>query len=415
MERVTSLLGAVITESWAVMLDLSPSLLLGLLIAGLLHVFLPRGLIRQRLSGSGTRNVFEAVLIGVPMPLCSCGVVPTAMGLKHQGASSGAATGFLISTPQTGVDSVLVSASFLGWPFALFKVVAAFVTGMIGGILVNVTEPRSRPDAAEQLPAAKPPIENRFKEIFRYSIFEILGSIDIWIVIGVLVSVAITLALPAGYLAEVGWIQGIGGMGLVLAIALPLYVCTTGSVPIAASLIAAGMPVGSALVFLMAGPATNAATMGAVLRTFGWRVLGIYLGTTAALSIVFGLLFDFVLSGSGAAGPVTHEHGVDWLAVGSAVALLALLGFLLGRRIVGRIKRWGNGGELDPLENAMKVNGMTCAHCEANVKQALEAVPGVDEALPDREAGVVVIKGEAVDRSALVEAVEKAGFQVAES
>ena len=122
---------------WTILLDLSPALLAGLLLAGVLRVYFPDGLVRAHLSQATLGSAIRAALIGVPMPLCSCGVVPTAIGLRNQGASRGATTSFLISTPQTGVDSVLVSAAFLGWPFALFKVVAAFATGVAGGWLVN--------------------------------------------------------------------------------------------------------------------------------------------------------------------------------------------------------------------------------------------------------------------------------------
>ncbi len=122
---------------WQVFLDLSPSLLLGLLLAGMLHVYLPKGLIHRGMSRPNLTSALRASLVGVPMPLCSCGVVPAALALKNEGASKGATTSFLISTPQTGVDSLLVSASFLGWPFALFKLAAAFLTGLIGGSLVN--------------------------------------------------------------------------------------------------------------------------------------------------------------------------------------------------------------------------------------------------------------------------------------
>lgn len=399
------------TELWRILLELSPSLLLGLLVAGLMHVYLPRGWIEARLSGSGPGAVLRAVLIGVPMPLCSCGVVPTAIGLKNQGASRAAATAFLISTPQTGVDSVLVSASFLGWPFALFKVAAAFVTGVIGGALVGLVAP----DEVKPQPtggAAATPDQPRggLLQAARYAVFELLAMIDLWIAGGVLVAALISTVVPADFFLGATWAQGPIGMLLVLALSLPLYVCTTGSVPIAASLIAAGMPTGTALVFLMAGPATNVATMGAVYRTLGLRVLGIYLGTVAVMSVLLGMSFDFVLGGAGAAA-AHHHHETSWLATGSAITLLALLVVLSSQRLARRITAATHRGDEDNMDLILQVDGMSCQHCVANVKKTLEAFDEVEEANPDLATGRVKVRGGQLDSSALVAAIEKAGYK----
>ncbi len=402
------MIGEYFIQVWGVLLELSPALLLGLLIAGLLHVLLPPGLISRHLSGKTYRDVMRAVLFGIPMPLCSCGVIPTAIGLKNEGASKGAATGFLISTPQTGVDSILVSATFLGWPFALFKVAAAFVTGMIGGVLVNLTEKK------ELEPPARPGgncerVRPSAREVLRYAIFDLLGSIDLWIVLGILVSALITVLIPAGYLAEADWTGGIVAMLAMLAIAIPLYVCTTGSVPIAAALIAAGMPPGAALVFLMAGPATNVATLGAVYRALGKRVLAIYLGTVAVMSILLGLTFDWVLGA--AAGPA-HQHGSggSLLQVVSALAVAALLVFLIGRRFFRNRTDAGRSGEESAGWMTIPVRGMTCGHCVKTVKEALEKIPGVTEAAPDLRTGSVRIRGENLNQAELVDAVRRAGY-----
>ncbi len=408
-------------EIWRVLVELSPSLLLGLALAGALHVFLPRGWIRRRLSGSRARSVVEAVALGVPMPLCSCGVVPTALGLRNQGASRGAATGFLIATPQTGVDSVAVSASLLGWPFALFKLAAAAVTGLAGGLLVNATEPPGAARTAE-MPVEEPRGRNPIVELLRYALFELLAMIDVWIVVGVLVSAVISIAIPAGALEDAAWAQGPAAMLIVLVVAIPIYVCSTSSVPIAAALIAAGMPTGAALVFLMSGPATNAATIGAVHRALGGRVLAIYLSVVAVFSTAFGLLFDFVLGPFGEAPLGAHEHGADWLGIASAALVAALIVFLLARRAAGGIAaRFGStpgarGARTHAGEGGMKhrirVEGMTCEHCVASVERALEAVEGVVSASPDLRTGLVEIEGDDPDPEAIREAVEAAGYRV---
>ena len=399
-------ISAYLAATWQVLLELSPSLLAGLFIAGLMHVYLPTGYVHRGLSSPDLRSVVRASLIGVPLPLCSCGVIPAAMGLRNEGASKGAATAFMISTPQTGVDSILVSASFLGWPFALFKLGAAFITGLIGGALVNrITEP-------DPAPAAKSPGANGSRRalgmpgVLRYALFDLLGAIDLWLIAGILVAAVIGVLVPPDFFAGQPWSQGLVGMLLVLAISLPLYVCTTASVPIAASLIAAGMPAGSALVFLMAGPATNVATIGAVYRALGGRVLAAYLGTVAAMSIALGLTFDGLLPAT-VAGVQPHVHGsMPWLGTAAALALLGALGYLTLRRLRARFAP----AVAVAADLILRVDGMTCPHCVASVKRALEGRAEVTEASPDLVAGLVRIRGDHLDASGLIQAIEGAGF-----
>lgn len=399
---------------WQVFIDLSPSLLLGLLVAGLLHAYLPKGLVHRGMSRPDLGSALRASLIGVPMPLCSCGVVPAALALKNEGASKGATTSFLISTPQTGVDSVLVSASMLGWPFALFKLVAAFVTGLAGGGLVNrfTRHEPVEPPAADDAAAAEGH-GSKLKKVVNYAVFDLMGAIDLWILAGVIVAALITTLVPADYFSDQAWSAGIIGMLVVLAISLPLYVCTTGSVPIAASLIAAGMPAGSALVFLMAGPATNVATIGAVYRALGGRVLAIYLGTVIVMSIGMGLGFNFIL-GDVTEAHAVHVHGeaAPWWSVASALAVIGLMVFLSARRLQRRMREQAAMNSIDERDLILKVDGMTCQHCVARVKKTLEGFDAVEEATPTLSSGMVRIRGDHLDATALIQAVEKAGYQV---
>ncbi|MBK5967558.1 MULTISPECIES: permease [Thiorhodovibrio] len=404
---------------WQILLELSPSLLLGLLIAGLMHAYMPDGFVHRGLSGNDWRSVTRASLIGVPLPLCSCGVIPTALGLRKEGASPGATTSFLISTPQTGVDAILVSAAFLGWPFAIFKLIAAFVTGIAGGVLTNRLVPRRdglgpESEADSQCGAQDGKTRGLWGAV-RYAVFDLLGAIDRWLIFGILAAALVTALTPEDFFASQAWSSGLLGMLVVLAISLPLYVCTTASVPIAASLIAAGLPAGSALVFLMAGPATNVATIGAVYRTLGPRVITIYLATVILSSLGFGLMFDQLLSVDLGAGHAHGEHG-GWLNYLSAILLLALLGFLefrrqrqrqMEREAAARVESGNQGGMV------LQVGGMTCGHCVASVKNALEAVDQVEEAIPELSSGRVRLRAaEGVRADALREAVEQAGFQL---
>ncbi|WPL17332.1 Copper chaperone CopZ [Thiorhodovibrio winogradskyi] len=403
---------------WQILLELSPSLLLGLLIAGLMHAYLPDGFVHRGLSGNDWGSVTRASLIGVPLPLCSCGVIPTALGLRKEGASPGATTSFLISTPQTGVDSILVSAAFLGWPFAIFKLIAAFVTGIVGGLLTNRFAPAPLLAGSGHSGLA-PGSEGGDKKrgllgALRYAVFDLLGAIDRWLVFGIIAAALVTTLTPEDFFASQSWSSGLLGMLVMLTISLPLYVCTTASVPIAASLIAAGLPAGSALVFLMAGPATNIATIGAVYRTLGIRVITIYLGTVILASLGFGLLFDQILNVKLGAVDAHAEHA-GWLSYLSTALLLALLALLEYRRRQQRqlaqqaANQIARGGD-DVL--MLEVTGMTCGHCVASVKKALEAIDQVEEATPELSSGRVWLRASGVEFASLRQAVEQAGFQL---
>ena len=389
---------------WSVMLSLSPSLLIGIGVAGLLHVLVPQGVIGKLLSGGGLRSVLTAAAIGVPMPLCSCGVIPTALSLRKEGASEGATVSFLISTPQTGVDSILVTQSFLGWPFTVFKLAAAFVTGTVGGLLAG------RARYVSEGPAVKPhPQENVRRtplEVLRYGVFEIMGSLDLWLILGVIVSTLITIFIPPGYLASLGWVHGLPGMLAVLAISVPLYVCTTGSVPIAAGLVAAGMPLGTALVFLMAGPATNAATIGAVYRTLGGRILAIYLGVITFFSIGFGLLFGRLLPAAGKGMQHMHHGGASVLQTGAALLVSLLMGYLILRRIWKKV----HSRRRRTAAGTLLVRGMTCGNCVRHVNETVEAFSGVERAEADLESGVLNISGAVPDFIELQKALHEEGY-----
>jgi uncharacterized membrane protein YraQ (UPF0718 family) len=317
----------VLEAMWRMTLELAPWMLLGAAIAGAMAAFVPRSVMQRLLGGKGA--IWKSVLLGVPMPLCSCAVIPVGLGLKRQGASDGAAVAFLIAAPQIGVDSVFVAAGLLGWPLAIFKVVTALISGLVGGWLTDAITPKRF-----SLPILDSTAEGEVKPSFAARLRagvvhadELLRSIWKWLVVGVVVSAAITKFIPESWLASLGAYSGAAAMGVALAVALPLYVCATASVPIAASLAAAGLPTGAVIVFLMAGPASNTATIGAVYRGLGWRPLVAYLTTIVVGSIAGGMLYDAWLGNndlaiSGSSHHHHHEHGGAWWEVAAAVALM---------------------------------------------------------------------------------------------
>ncbi len=326
-----------IENLWSVLLELAPWLLLGCLAAGLIHVLIPPGAVKRQLGRPGFGGIFKAALAGVPMPLCSCGVIPAGIGLRKDGASRGASVSFLVATPQTAVDTTLVSYSFLGWPFALFKLLSSFFTGLFAGMLAQrFGGPEEVPEQEPAEVLSAPAVDNsryqtwgqKVKGVWTFGIHDLLYMVWGWVVIGVLVSAALTTFVPSDFFADSPYTSGFGGLLVALLISLPMYACSTASVPIAAGLVHAGLPAGAALVYLVAGPATNVATIGAIYRVFGGRVITIYLSVIIVSSIVFGTFLDFLVDMQAMRihDHAGHEHA-SGIAVISAIFLLILLAY----------------------------------------------------------------------------------------
>ena len=393
-------------QTWDITLELAPWMLLGSLVAGAMHLFLPHDFVKRHLTGTG--GILKAVALGVPLPLCSCGVIPTGLGLKKDGASDGASVGFLISTPQTGVDSILVSAAFLGWPFALFKVAAATVTGVAGGWFTeHFGGPRisigteTSEDSAHEHKGWRGAIEHAD---------DIIQSIWVWLVVGVLVSAAINMWIPPDAFGTVTTWGGVITMFVVLGISLPMYICATASVPIAAALVAGGMPTGAALVFLMAGPATNIATIGAIHRGFGFRILNIYLLTIIAGSVGLGIAFDELIDTTAQTDTMMMSHDA-WWATGSAI----LLSLLILRYAASDLKRYISQRRMAraDLSNhvVVHVEGMTCGGCVSRLEGVLNDTKGVTSAVVTLKPGKAIVEG-SINQEEVTAIVDGAGFKV---
>jgi len=368
---------------WQVWLQLAPWLLLGAAAAGLLHVLLPRDFARRQFRGLA--GVGKAVALGVPLPLCSCGVIPAGLGLKKDGASDGAAVGFLISTPQTGVDSLLVSASFLGWPFTLFKCVSALLMGLAGGAATEALHTDAEGVARLQEASAPQSTVGFFEHMI-----DVIRPIWKWIIFGVVASAAITVWIPPGAMAAWSNIHPALAGFATLLIALPLYVCATASVPIAAALIAQGMPTGAALVFLMAGPATNVATIGAVKRAFGGRVLAVYLATVIVGSVGLAYLYDAFIPFE-PLGNMIHEHGHAWWAWVSALVLGGLFAYFAFDELRSAWKR--RAAPVGPAAITLEVEGLTCQNCVRKLERALREADGVTSATVTLEPARATVEG----------------------
>jgi len=398
---------------WMVLVELAPWLLLGAGVSGILHIALPAGFVQRQLSGRS--GVVKAVALGVPMPLCSCGVIPTGIGLQKDGASDGAAVGFITATPQTGVDSILVSASFLGWPFALAKVVAALVTGVASGWATDAFGGApGEAEVADDDASCAIDHDRSFRALLDHAI-DLVRMIWGWLAVGVLISAALSTWLPADAFSGIAASSMIVAFGVVLLASVPLYVCATASVPIAAALVAAGMPTGAAMVFLMAGPATNVATLGAVYRAFGGRTLAIYLSTLVIGSVAFGLGYE-ALFGALTLGAVhDHAHAAPWWGTVSAVLLVGMLAWFAGEDI----KAWSQRramesdmtNEKTPAPIEVGVGGMTCGGCSGRLERLLQNEPGVSSASVSLEEAKARVIGE-VKLARVQEIVQNAGFEV---
>ncbi|OIQ51951.1 putative permease [Pseudodesulfovibrio hydrargyri] len=356
----------VLVESWHVLVEAAPYVLFGFFVAGLLKGFVPDSFMARHLGGKSLSAVLKAAVIGVPLPLCSCGVLPAALGLRRQGASKGATTAFMISTPETGVDSMAVTYALIDPIMTVIRPVAASITAVFAGVLINAFPD----DKAEPLPmaglsqssagctgcgcggscAAPPPptFKGRFGAGMRYAFGEMIEDIGRWLLVGVLIAGIISAAIPADALDR--WVgTGLFSYVAMLVVALPLYVCATASTPIAASLLLKGLSPGAALVFLLAGPATNGATITVMLKTLGKRAAGLYVASIMVCSLALAWATDHLYSALGLDVRATisdvGELLPHWVGVAAAVLTLILVAkSFLGGFFSGESHSHSHGG-----------------------------------------------------------------------
>jgi uncharacterized protein len=404
-----------LTTVWTVTAQMAPYLLLGFLIAGLLSVYVSPAWLERHLGGRGWGPIWRAALLGVPLPLCSCGVIPVAASLRRHGASKAATTSFLLSTPQTGVDSIAVTGAILGPFFAVLRPLVALITGLVGGGLVRAFTPVDDTAGAAG-PALAAESGPRLRRVVAYGFGVLPRDIGRALAIGIVLAALITVLVPPGALA------GVLGGGVVpilvmIAVGMPLYVCATGSVPLAAGFIHAGVSPGAALAFLIAGPATNAAAITTLHRVLGRRTLGIYLGTVAASALAAGLLVNRFAPAAASHMPGLHsghDHGdhVGWFSHLSAAVLVAVMAVaVLPPRRRGAHPVPEGADVMDRLD--LTVQGMNCTHCSSSVERALTEQAGVVAVEVDLAGGRAVVRGNQLDAAALIAVVDALGFRAA--
>lgn len=404
----------------AILSEMSPYLLLGFFFAGLLYAFIPKQRIEKYFSGKPLRSSVLASIFGIPLPLCSCGVIPTGTAFYKNGASKGGTVSFLISTPQTGVDSILATFSLIGLPFAIIRPLAALITGITGGLITSaITNNENDNRVYKQEEEKHKTFIQKISDVFRYGFVDFIQDISKWLVIGLALAAIISALIPNEFF-ELLNMPPIIQMLMILAVSIPLYICATGSIPLAAILILKGISPGAAFVFLMAGPATNAATITMIGKVLGKRSLFTYLGTIILGALSFGLLIDYVLPIEWftqiANQHLGHNHGehLSWWQITSGIILLALI-------INGYIQKYRNSKpqlnnqiNISTMEiKTIKVEGMTCNHCKSNVETNLEKLSFVKNAKVNLNEKTVTLEGDKIAVNIAKETIESLGYKCA--
>ena len=343
----------IIGETWTILNESALWVLIGFAMAALVKVFVPDDMVAKYLGKDGVGGVFRAALFGIPLPLCSCGVIPAAMGLKKQGASRGAVVSFLVSTPETGVDSIAITWALFDPIMTIARPVTAFISAMTAGLLENFLGTKETVSQAveavgccagccsSQIPVPDPPKKRffvRLRESFDYAFGDLLSDIGKWLFLGLILAGIISYFIPDSFL-ERSLGHGIAPMLLMLAVGIPLYICATASTPLAAALVLKGLSPGAALVFLIAGPATNVTTITLLYKMLGKRSLAIYLGSIMVSALVCGFALDWVYLSLGIKiAPAIATGGGELVGWFSYLCSVVLIGLILWNIIRDRVK-----------------------------------------------------------------------------
>ena len=417
---ILNLISSFFIELASLFVDMVPYITLGILIAGVMHVVLSKDFVARHIGGDNLLSVFKSALFGVPLPLCSCGVVPTAVYLKNSGASKSAVLSFLISTPQTGIDSIAATWGMLGPLFAFFRAVTALITGMLGGIAnfmldrIGAKKPAVHAHVHEHEHSHEHEHEHehehchchdhgaseaadeekyrgffgKIRQVFDYAFLQLLDDFAVNFLIGLAIAAVISIAVPDDFFAGSFLSRPLVSMLFMVAIGTPMFICSTASIPVAVAMIAKGFSPGAAYVFLVAGPATNAASLAIITKALGKRTAVRYLSIIMLGSLIFGFVMNFLYTEMGISpfGGAEHHiqgghaHGPFEIAV--SIFFLIMLVFVLVRRLRTRIAAGRKDGTAELLrkEESMTrigIEGMNCSHCSANVEKALSIVRGI--------------------------------------
>ncbi len=404
-------------EMWVLCLEMAPYLLLGMLVSGLISIFIDSSFIFKHIGQKNAGSVLKSTLFGIPLPLCSCGVIPVAATLRESGASKGATVSFLVSTPQTGVDSIFLTYGMLGPMFALFRPLAALASGFFSGIVINNFDHDMHHHLSESdnAPKTKESLDKRIISGVKYGFLTLPADIVIPLTQGLVVAAVIAILIPPQFIAEHFSSSNLIQYTMMLAVSLPIYVCATASIPIAVVLMAKGITPGAAFIFLMAGPATNASSIAVIKNILGKRTLYHYLVLIAFTAISFGYILDnFLTITLPDMSSHTHHHVMDDYGsiILSVIFLVILVNayFYRSKSESTDSKDIENNIKNDQEKIAITVDGMTCSHCKESVESAIYSFSGVASASVDLLTGNVIVVGSGLDETALKEKITAKGF-----
>ena len=351
----------IISEFFKALLDLSnamaPYILFGLFFAGILHELIPEDIVKKNLGNDTTSSVVKATIFGIPLPVCSCGVIPLATGIKKSGASNGATLSFLISTPITGIDSILATYGMFGWAFTIYRIISSVIISMIAGILTNIyakniEETKEDNSKTQSCCSSGSCCSNETKKNFsftnalKYGFVTLLSDIANPLLVGLILGAVITVAMPQN-LSEILITYPMLSYIVVLLIAVPMYVCATASLPIAAGLMLGGVSPGAAFVFLSAGPATNTVTIGVVKKMLGSKSLYIYLLSIIIGSTFFGFGLDYVLKDVDVKSIVHMHEDAGVIEIASSIVLWSLTLYFVLKPFFVKEKSCCSGGSCE--------------------------------------------------------------------
>ncbi len=417
MNLIVDYLGRFLLEMWSLCLKMAPFLLIGMFVSGLISMFVDSRLILKHIGSKNFLSIFKATVLGIPIPLCSCGVIPVAATLREAGASKGSTVSFLVSTPQTGVDSIFLTYGMLGPVFALFRPLAAFVSGIFSGMVINRFDNDTHhhlPDS-DAISNAKTPLIDRLKSGIRYGLLSLPSDIVVPLFQGLVIAAAIAIFIPPDLIAEYFSSHSYVMLFMMLAVSLPVYVCATASIPIAVALMAKGVSAGAVFVFLMAGPATNASSIAVIKNILGQKTMYHYLLLISFTAVLFGFILDsFIPIVPPATSGDSHIHAAD--GYGSLFLTILFVLILVNAYVYKRKgempKTAESETEFDASQDRLSimVDGMTCSHCKESVESAVYSCSGVDSVFVDLLTGQVIVMGSGLDEGAIKNKIKSKGF-----
>lgn len=427
----------ILNEIMEMFLEMSPYILLGLLFVGILNLFFNKDLIVKHTGKNNFLSVLKAAIFGVPLPLCSCGVVPTSVYMAKNGASRGSVISFLTSTPQTGIDSIVATYGMMGPVFAIFRPIAALLMGIISGLSVKIFEKENKQEfieisqynpnelndscgdncgdsCSEDENGEKLNFYQRIKKSSKYAFVDFLDDISSQFIVGVILAGLIAYFLPEDLISDWGIQSGLIAMLIVVIIAVPMYVCATASIPIAVAMMMKGFSPGVAFVFLAAGPATNAASLSIITKVLGKKATSIYLISLIVLSIIMGYILDFIFNyfNFELNFNMMHDHQSvffnDEFKIFISIIFLIMLVFSIKRKYLARLF---NKKEDVMDKKVYNIEGMSCNHCVMNVKKAIESIDGVNSVEVNLSDNTAVVDGNPDDNT-VKNKVEEIGYKV---